>query len=222
MAPFSHHDTFDVLVSCSHTGGTETRSVPTSPPWANTCNADARWITRLSTYHPDPRLINVVVMDLKMWMAIRQHPLKWRLNLIIDEENHDCNGPNIYDKEDVFFAKSLDQGLSMLVKRNDIGNVFVIGSTNMINSAMQHSRCQNVHVCYVNYPEAVSGSGSSVPFYAYFDLDTLRTNFKVMGSGSMQGQHAGVQVKDGDFTLDFISYTRISGSTDLPPLFEKK
>lgn len=79
---FGFFSFFSVLTSCTNNGGV---AYGGSIPWAHGCNGDARYITTLSAYSPDPTLINAVIMDQSMFDRIGNIPLKWRFNVVIED-----------------------------------------------------------------------------------------------------------------------------------------
>jgi dihydrofolate reductase / thymidylate synthase len=101
---------------------------------------------------PSPDQINAVVMGRKTWESIppKFRPLPGRINVVLTRQTDysillaDGNNGSTPSNDNVFTVSSLDQALSRLSERTDVGNVFVIGGAQIYEQAIQQGKINQV------------------------------------------------------------------------------
>lgn len=92
-----------------------------------------------------PGAKNAVVMGRKTWesLPVKYRPLPGRLNVVLSSQE----GYALPDG--VILAPGLDQALSQLYARKDVGRIFIIGGGVLFREAIFRQDCENLYLTHV-------------------------------------------------------------------------
>lgn len=105
--------------------------------------SDLKYFKKITTQATSPAKTNAVIMGRKTWESIPPafRPLSGRLNIVISRQ------AQLIVPEGVFHAKSLEEALSFLQnKKNNVGEIFVIGGAQIFQQALEHPSCQKIYL----------------------------------------------------------------------------
>ncbi|MBK7535296.1 MAG: dihydrofolate reductase [Myxococcales bacterium] len=127
-------------------------------PWPK-LSADLQHFQRLTSTAPPGRR-NAVVMGRRTWESkeVGGRPLPRRCNVVLTSRS-------LVVPDGVLVASSLEDALTQLGRRAELGHIFVIGGAEIYRLALAHPRCRAVYLTRV---AATFGADTFVP-----DLDAL-------------------------------------------------
>lgn len=98
---------------------------------------------------------NCVIMGRKTYESIplKHRPLKNRLNIVLTS-----NPSILVDSKDVIIASSLNDAFAKIDSLSNVGNMFVIGGSQVYKEALEHSRVGKVYYTEVETNEEVENS----------------------------------------------------------------
>lgn len=113
-------------------------------PWR--LPADIRHFKRLTQATSTPGLRNAVIMGRVTWDSIpaKFRPLAGRLNVVLTRAG------DLALPEGVMRASDFDAALHALDERADIERVFVIGGTQVYQTALAHPRCGDLYLTRID------------------------------------------------------------------------
>ena len=114
-------------------------------PWK--LKADMKYFRNLTTAVVKPGQKNAVVMGRLTWESIppKYRPLPDRLNVILTTQADWMPG-----HPEVLTASSLDEALSMIEKRSDMAQIFVIGGGRVYHEAITHRDCRQLFLTHID------------------------------------------------------------------------
>lgn len=89
---------------------------------------------------------NAIIMGKNTWKSLNNNVLRGRYNFVLsrtfEDNKHFASDNNSY----FYTASSLDSALSIIDKRNDINEVFIIGGEQLYNQTITDKRCDKVYL----------------------------------------------------------------------------
>lgn len=103
---------------------------------------------------------NALIMGRKTWDSIPNKPLKNRLNIVISRRRRSWVAPS-NQAENVHVCENFNAALEFIKKSENIGNVFVIGGSEIFETAIKSDLCYRIYLteihknftCDVFFPE---------------------------------------------------------------------
>jgi len=131
-------------------------------PWRLT--GDMKHFKQLTMTPPSPNLINAVIMGRKTWESIpsKFRPLEGRVNVILSRSGHAAPPEKLAESSPVIVARSLEEAMTTINSRSDVGSTFIIGGGEIYKLAMESGLVNRV--VYTN----VKGLPSDFEFDAFF------------------------------------------------------
>jgi dihydrofolate reductase len=107
-------------------------------PWR--LKGDLQYFSAVTT-KAAPGKINAVIMGRKTWLSLpaKHRPLPGRINVVLSRGISDL-------PEGVMSAVSFEDAFEKLGKRDDLGEVFVIGGANIFAQAIVRAECEKVYL----------------------------------------------------------------------------
>jgi len=132
-------------------------------------NEDLSYFSKLTLLNSTSNLVNVVIMGRSTADKFKK-PLKGRINIVITSQNK-------YRLTEGFESfTSLDIALESITKKNNIGNVFVIGGAKLANDAIKHRYCKMVYLTQIDkdYNCEIKLSNQFIEIYnKYHTINTI-------------------------------------------------
>ena len=118
---------------------------------------DTKWFAYATSYPFIEGKLNAVVMGRKTWDSIPDSfkPLKNRLNFVISKSTDTTSYP-----ESVTLCKSYESAMEILLARDDVGKIFIMGGSHVYEQAIKDSRVVEIlstrvegnHKCDKKFP----------------------------------------------------------------------